>query len=393
MPLVVQAQIESLLNIANTDALVMSCYADLAVHDSIKRHWREEIRHQASHLRRHYSNDEALAKEFDQNLKAVEQGLDSIDVNGLKGMGVFSVKKQGILQLCPLSLPITTSVTVAHEPYLVPLLTAYFAQQERYLVATINLRHAELFNCWLGGKTLLKEWLSEVPSKRHATGDRGGWLNSKVAQHREEFIERYIKEIAETMEKWLQQHPNTPILLLGQHQNTQRLVKELPASLQKQVVAERPVHEPHSATAIDAQIHAMMTEAHELKKKRMLEELENRRDQAVGASCGLDEVLTSLDAGRVEKEGTILFGPDHKENCWCCPSCRTIALEQGPCPRCISPLREANLWEELMVRAMRHNWKVMTFPSADMESCGGLALLFDRADQRLPETQAVLACH
>ena len=71
---------------------------------------------------------------------------------------------------------------------------------------------------------------------------------------------------------------------------------------------------------------------------------------------GLEAVLESLEAGRIGQDGNgyLMFGPDSREVVGRCTACRALALDAPvACPRCGSSCTEGNLWEELLLLALR----------------------------------------
>jgi peptide subunit release factor 1 (eRF1) len=386
MPLVTRSQIEALEKFNADSPNVMSCFANLSVQNGSVSHWNEELKHPVSVLRQKFGSDEVALKQFNQNIQDVLQTIENSERSKVAGMAVYHAHTLSKRVVLPLSVPVKSDVIIDFGAYLVPLLEVYFAQALQYLAIVSDLRQVQLFQAWVGGQKLLETWPSDIPSKQHSSGERGGWAQSKIEQHREEWIEQYLQEIVEKVKSLVHGQPSLKLILLGQRSHTQHLRNKLPNQLQDQVISEQTCVEPHSTSAVEQQLHRLVLDLDAQFKNEQLKELDRRRESGLGFATGTRDVLAALDQGRLEHRGYLLMGPDPRGDCLRCTSCRNLCLDQvTACPRCQSPCVRANVWEELMLRALRHNWQVVCYSSsASLRPVGEMALLFDRADQPQP---------
>jgi peptide subunit release factor 1 (eRF1) len=113
--------------------------------------------------------------------------------------------------------------------------------------------------------------------------------------------------------------------------------------------------------------------------------VERLHGSGIGAAVGAEEVMKAIDAGRVSRHSRLLLGPDPREVVWRCSACRFLSLEScEKCGRCGGECKESNLWEELLLRAMRHGWNVEAVESNTLGRLAGVALLSDGQAQRRP---------
>jgi hypothetical protein len=80
-----------------------------------------------------------------------------------------------------------------------------------------------------------------------------------------------------------------------------------------------------------------------------------------GIATGPRAVIEAVQTGRVgpDGHGYLVLGPDQREACGRCLACRTLSADPtGPCPKCQASCAPGNLWEELLLLALRHRLAV-----------------------------------
>jgi hypothetical protein len=95
-------------------------------------------------------------------------------------------------------------------------------------------------------------------------------------------------------------------------------------------------------------------------------------------------VIEAIKKGRVgpRGHGYLVFGPDRREVVARCTTCRSLWIEVGgTCPRCQSPCVEGNLWEELLLLALRHEVTAhFVREDPELARCGGVAAVLPRPE-------------
>lgn len=366
MQTVTRHTIERLLNLSYTPGLMLSCYVNLNVQGASERPGILQIKHAASLLKHSIPEASSERNEFEQNLNRILKTLDDPEVLSNSALAIFVAKQREQLVTVPLEIPIRSELIYSDGPYLVPLLQCYFAQQRSYIGLTFDNDQARIFLANTGGVKLLKHWRSEVPAKQHSSGDRGGWSQSNIASRREEMLDRHHKEIIESLSKALQEYPQADILLLGHEVEVTQLKNQLPAHLSAGVVHTGMCNNMDSEKSQSRTFFEIVQKQNTLHGQSLLEELKRRQTLKVGCAVGPTDVLAALDAGKLTPKSSLLMGPDPKEDAFLCASCRHLSLdEMKQCPRCGSVCQSCNLWEEILLRALRHQWNVITLDAPE----------------------------
>lgn len=371
--------IDQLLSFTDTPGLMLSCYVNLTVQEASERPGIIEVKHAASLLKQSIPESSPDRKEYEQNLNEIIKTLADSDLLTHPALAIFTAKQRGQFVTIPLGMSIRSELIYSESPYLVPLLQCYFAQQRQYLALAFDNEQAYLFLAHVGGVRLLRHWHSDVPSKQHSSGERGGWSQPNIASRREEMLARHQKEMIEGLSKALLEHPQARIILLGHEVELTQLKNKLPAHLGDHVVHTCVSNKLDSEKLQSKAILESVRTQNVLHAQSLLDELKKRQTLKTGCAYGAADVLAALDAGKLTQKGSLLLGPDPKEDALLCTSCRHLALDEvKQCPRCGSRCKMCNLWEELLLRALRHQWNVIPLDGPEpMTKPGFIALFMD----------------
>jgi hypothetical protein len=365
------------------DGLMVSCYADLSAVPGLAARWPGPFKARAAAAKEMLAEDAQGWRQFESNFQAIDRAVEEADARHTRGLAVFAALQRGFFRSYALDVPVENELVVHQAPYLVPLLQAIFRQQE-YLVVLTDTHRGRLYAATTGSVRLLQEIEGEVPRRQHSAGERWGKEQATIARHREDRILHYHKELVELVEKVWGEHPFRGLVLLGEHEVLEHVRKRLPPRLTAQVAHEgpHPWTEPPLATA--GEIRAILTEAIRVREGHLFEDLKERLREGRAVAAGAGEVLEALEKGRVGPRGYgyLVFGPDPREVVARCTACRSLWVEvPAACPRCQAPCVEANLWEELLLLALRHGLEVH-FVSGDPELArrGGVAAVLARPE-------------
>jgi len=376
---ITRTMIEQLIKAPCSPGLMLSCYTDLTVQDGIHRPGIGVIKHAGSLIKQGIPDNLHDRKEFEKNYDSVLKTLENPEFLHSPGIAIFVARQHDQFQIIPLTIPVRSELVYSEEPYLVPLLKAYFEQQRQYLVLAFDNNLARLYHADLAGIQVMNDWHSDVPQKQHSSGDRGGWSQPGITHHREELLNRFEQEIIKQLVKSQQLHPQIELILLGHEVAMNQLKHRLPELLCDRVVHTGTCNHLDSETSLRKAIHEVIKKQNAIHSKSQADELNKRQSSKAGFAAGAADVLTAMDSGKIRQKGCLLIGPDSREVVLRCSSCRHLTIDDiQKCPHCGSGCKSCNLWEELLLRALRHDWKVTCIERPEtLADEGGVALLFD----------------
>jgi hypothetical protein len=375
------ADVEVLFGQFKGEGLLVSCYADLSVERGFQSRWPGPFKAKAGAIKKNLGDDHRAWQTCVQNLEAIQRALEGPEARQAQGMAVFSAVQRGFFRSIPLDLPVENDLIIHQAPYLVPLLELLHRQRE-YLVVHTDTHRGRLYAARSGAVRLLHEIEETVPKKQHSAGERWGKQQATIARHREHRILHYQKDLVRLIEETWASRSLRGLVLVGEHEVLEHLRKRLPARLACRVIAEAPhpwIEEPEPA---DGVIHEVLEEALQAREGQILAEAHGRLQQGYAIAAGARAVVDALQNGRVGPRGFgyLVLGPDPREAVARCTACRSLSLEMPTtCPRCQAPCVDANLWEEMLLFALRHETEVhFVKTGTDLDRCGGVVAVLPK---------------
>jgi peptide subunit release factor 1 (eRF1) len=357
MATVTWKQIEPLLDQFEGGGPMVSCYADLSVERGFQSRWQGPLKAAADRIKKDLDGDHRSWHDCQQNLDAIRAALEAPEARSAKGMAVFSAGRRGFFRSFPLDVPVENALVVHKSPYLVPLLQALL-EQRAYLVVHADTHRARQYAAGPGGLWLLDEMDEDVPRKQHSSGQRWGMEQATIARHRDERISHYEKELAGRVQRLWDADAFRGMILLGEHEVAEQVRARLPARLAAQVVGEAACAWTDPPHEFDERVCRLVREAAAAQERRCVEQFRSRAEEDYGVAAGAAEVLSALQQGQLgpRGHGYLLMGPDLREAVARCTACRWLSVDMPTsCPRCGAPCAESNLWEEVLLFALRHD--------------------------------------
>ncbi len=385
------ADLQALLDCPKGRGLMVSCYADTSVAEGFHSHWLGHFKTEVRNIKQRLVGDHAVGAEFERNVETIRRTLESLQARQARGMAVFSAAERGFFRSFALDTPVENRLVVHPEPYLVPLLELLCRQRE-YLAVLTDTHRARLYAASAGGARLLQEIEQAIPKKQHSAGERWGKQQATIARHREDHILHYQKQLAHRVEKVWAEHAFQGILLLGEHEIVEHFRHRLPPRLAAQVVREAPYDWKSRQPEVTDEVRTVLDDSVRAHERQLVDELVSRLEQGRAAAAGPSEVVEALQAGTVAPKGHgyLMLGPDPGETVARCTACRFLSVDMpAACPRCQAPCLEGNLWEEMLLFALRHDLAVHFAPADALPArCRGLAAALVRNDAQEKRTSA-----
>ena len=327
-------------------------------------------------MRGELAGDPAALEEFDRQLGLIRRALEPAGERAARGMAVFAATGWDRVVIIESDVPFANRLVVDEEPYLVPLMMEPVLRPQ-YLVVLTDTHRGRIYAAGLGSSRLIDELEEDVPRKNKSAGERWGKQQATIARHREDRIHHYFKDLADRVEAAWDEEAHRGIILLGEHDVLADFRTHLPERLADRVVAEFPHAWAGEQPAIEDRVRRVATEAAGAEQRRLLDEIDRRLCEGYAVITGPQEVIEALANGQVR---SLVFGPDLGEVAWRCRGCRSLfTTEERACPYCKSRCERANLWQEILTRALKHHVDVhFVTPEAQRPVPGQVAALLLR---------------
>ncbi|MGO9319517.1 MAG: host attachment protein [Solirubrobacteraceae bacterium] len=273
--------------------------------------------------------------------------------HGAHGLAIFSCAASGVLEALAVPEPVEPLVVVDSVPWLEPL--AAMLASEDWGVAVLSRRDARLFR---GGRDGLIEFaaVSDELHRRHA---QGGWSQANLQRGIEQQVSEHARHAAELLLRAHRRRPFDHVVIVASDRLWPVIEKSLHQDLRDRLAGVVARDLEHASERDIARAVAPVIDGAELERERSLI---SRLEQALGtagpATSGLDEVLATLQEGRVEM--LLLADRAKLPAAGSCPRCDGLyASADGDCRLDGEALVPVDAVEYLTAQAARQSIPVM----------------------------------
>jgi peptide subunit release factor 1 (eRF1) len=374
-----QRDVQVLLDHPRGEGMVVTCYADTSVVQGFDPHWLGHFKSEASRVRQALAGNDDARDEFERNLKVIRNAFETPEARRAHGLAVFSSVAKGLFRSFELAVPVQHRLVVDEEMYLVPLIEALERGRECLVVLT-DSHHGRIYVSTPSTTRLLREIEEIVPKQRRSSGQRRGKERGlAIERHRQDAILHYHKDLAHELEQAWNRSRFRGIVLLGHHDAVSQFRNRMPVQLASHVFHEGPQSWNGDRSAINSIVQSAITKAIEAHDQRTLAEITGRLAEGHAATAGPQEVLDALRNGRVSY---VVLGPDPGQLASHCPACGwTYAAAKEVCSFCRSRCEKANLWQQILSLALRHDVSVHFVKMVpELSDRGGVAAALTRED-------------
>lgn len=383
----VPQELQPLLEQFTGAGLVLSCYVDLSQPPAHALPWPGPFKAKTAAIEKMLQDNRDDLEQFEQNYRASAAVVTAPEARSQRGLAVFAALQRGFLHSVPLEVPVENELVVHQAPYLVPLLEVVCARRS-YLAVWTDTHRGRLFAATPGGCRLLEETEEEVPKRQHSAGERWGKEQATIARHREDCIAHYQKTLVEHIEKTWSAGSFQGIVLLGAHEILEHVRKRLPQRLAEQVVYEGPLTGTADPQAAAAALRLALERVQRAEQEKVVERLQQGLEKDLPVAVSPRAVLSALQNGQIGRRGhgCLILGPDPREAVSRCTVCKALFVDMPTtCPRCQAACTDANLWEEMMLMALRHDVAVHCVKKREvLQHCGGAAAILNVAQALTP---------
>ncbi|MBN1878061.1 MAG: hypothetical protein JXA33_27815 [Anaerolineae bacterium] len=245
-----------------------------------------------------------------------------------RGLVIFSCQAEGLWQVFPISVPVRSGITVAHKPYISPLveLSGIYG---RYVVAVVDQQGGRFFSFQMGELAAHEGIAGEdVHRTRRGRGSsvvgmRGG---SPLSGRKEaEVVHRNLREIAEGLTSFCEQHKPRRLLLAGAEHTIAEFKECLPVRLQQIIVSTFAVEMGASEIEIRDLSFALLKELEEQRKQELVETVITAAAKGSNGVVRLDETLSAANEGRVQ---VLVVEHDYHNPGYKCTGCGYLTTQQ-----------------------------------------------------------------
>jgi len=300
--------------------------------------------------------DEKQLKSFSVDAERVRQYVSGLEPRA-KGLILFCDDSETFFRPREIMASVRNNARWSDTPYIVPLLEI-LDEYERYGVVLVDKAHARLFTVFIGEIEEHYEVLAPAPvSHIKSTGTDHMLSEPRFQSHAAMHVHRHLKDVAERLEKLVDQYGFDRLLLAGPVEATSELQHLLSKRLRNRVVERLSL--PLKADARQV-LEAALRVEQQLERqieKQIVEELIAGWDGHHPVTLGLERTVRALCEQRIWR---LIYADGFSPRGGRCSNCDMLfARTEGSCDYCGAAIKAVDdLLELVMERVLEQDGKV-----------------------------------
>lgn len=268
------------------------------------------------------------AEHFEATMKQIKSLLEENPTDA-EGVCVFACAVLDFVRGYPLEMPVPNLLRVGPSPYIRPLAELQ-DEYTTFAVVACDNHAARLY--LVTNETAELEDRIKGDIKNHVR--KGGWSQKRYSRRRDNQLNHYAKEIAQTLADIVRTEALQRVLLIGSSETMQEIEDQLSPDVAEKVLAKEAFDLHRGTDEIVERAYEMYFDEERDEEQRLWESIKNEYRGGDLAAFGPKEVLEALKVGRAE---AVIVTRDAKIKGIRCRDCeQSAAGEMEQCPSCQS---------------------------------------------------------
>lgn len=367
-------ELQKLSRFVTTDAPVISVYLDTQ--------WRDLHQHErtTTFLRQHIGQAAEVTLDSASAMRSLQDDLARLSDWSMKlrssardqltpGLALFACSEGDLWVEFPAPVAFDNEFTIADRPALRQL-ARLNTDYTTTLVVLVDTRAARICEMVFGGLLSETDITNEVPGRHQ----QGGWAQMRYQRHIKDHMDRHHKEVADYLNAYVVEHPQSFVILSGQDQTMANIRPWLSAAVQERLLDTVQLDIRQSQADIVRVARELIEEHEREEEQELILRLLNRAGHGGLAVVGLQETLAAANTGRMHM---LIMHHDLTGGASRCANCDTLGEETlTACGVCGGSLTEVDLAEALVNRALQTDAFVeLVEPDARLATYEGVGAL------------------
>ncbi len=295
-------------------------------------------------------------RSFSADAARVRRFVSGLELEG-KGLILFCDDSENFFWSREIRAPVRNNARWSETPYIVPLLEI-LDEYERYGVILVDKAHARLFTVFIGEIEEHQEVLAPDFVSRIKTSGTDHLLSETRFQHQADtHVHRYLKDVAERLEKLVDQYGFDRLLLAGPVEATSELHHLLSKRLRNRIVERFSLPTKASARQVLEEALRVERQVERQIEKQIVEELIAGGDGHHPFTHGLEPTVRALCEQRIWR---LVYAGGFNPSGGKCTNCGMLfARTQGSCDYCGGAIKSIDdLLEQMLERVLEQNGKI-----------------------------------
>ena len=300
--------------------------------------------------------DEKQLQSFSADAARVRRFVSGLEPEG-KGLILFCDDSENFFWAREIKPSVRNNARWSDTPYIRPLLEI-LDEYERYGVALVDKAHARLLTVFMGEIEEHYEVLAPIEvSHIKSTGTDHMLSEHRFQSHAAMHVHQHLKDVAERLEKLVDEHGFDRLLLAGPVEATSELHQLLSKRLRNRVVERFPLNIKADGREVLEEVLKAEQQLEREMEKQIVEELIAGWDGHHPVTLGLERTVRALCEKRIWR---LIYASGFNPKGGQCTNCGMLfARTDGSCDYCGAAIKPIDdLLEQMLESVLEQDGKV-----------------------------------
>lgn len=325
------------------------------------------IERRISAVRPILKSNKGLLSNFDKTMATVQDYIQkSGRVKGQKGLVIYASEKNKFFRAYRLALPVENMLIADTSPYIRPL-AMLVDDYETFGLLVLDQQQMRIFIVSSGKVDFSKKKAKDIMNKHK----KGGWSQARFQRLRKGAIDKFMKEVAEDVEKIFSQDHVAKIVIAGPGNAKVQFQEYLSLQIREKIVDLIEIEfDEAEGTLVSRAVERVIQD----EREKDAEHVSRLRQEILRnglAVYGVQDTKVAVQNGQVE---LLMVSKNFKVRGWTCEHCQfTDVGDADECPYCGGEANEVDVVEEIVETAISSDTSIDFVDShPDLDQLGGV---------------------
>lgn len=339
-------ELEEMTSYSTEDSYIVSVYLTVDPATHLKDEYVAAFKNMAREELQKY--DQKEQKIIAPEIERITEYMALNKTRFKKSLALFTSQDIDFWREFHLSVVLNDQIIINRRPYLKPL-ADLLDNYQRYGVVLVDRESARVFLVHLGEIEEYTEHFNPDIPGQHKKGGWAGLSQSRWDRHIEKHVTLHLKDVVNILsDVLLSREYIGRICIGGPVEAVSRFKEMLPQHIQEKVVGTFKADMNTEINEIKKKTLEIMKEVEREKEEELVNEIISRAHKGDRAALGLDDVMSNIARGNIQK---LALKSGLKKWGYKCQSCESIfTSKQDKCPYCQGDIEMIDHFIDLMVQ-------------------------------------------
>lgn len=338
-------ELKKIASMRGDDVYFVSLYVNVDPVTNVKDNYIIHVKNMLKQDIKKYNK--SILKKVQSDIEKIESYMISNKRVFKKGLAIISCSEKNFWKDFHISVPFKNEIVIDTTPYIQPLLDI-LDNYQRYAILLVGKEYARLFMVHLGEiEEYTEVHTPDVPG-RHK---KGGWFSlseKSYERHIDYHVGLHLKDVLKELESFLSREYVGRLIIGGPEEAVIKVKSMLPQNISEKLIGTFQADLQANSKDILRKVEPIVQKVEKQKEDYIINDLLTKAMKNENAVIGIEDVLNSLQEGRVMK---LIIMKDFNQSGFSCKKCGYLTVQEiDLCPYCKGEIQKDNLIVDIIAQ-------------------------------------------